>query len=445
MAASARVVFSMKSLLALFASFFFATDLFIWWCGSRILRRNRARRGLILAFHVFMAFQILAQVLIVWARSRHINVDAFFPIPLMIATFIWHFILAPVAVVLYLLELAREGVSWLWSWLRARRSAPVPAPVSTPEAVGPGEKGVSPQTEMVLPAGSILSRRQFLSAGVALTPPFFNVSISTIASRQIQHFRVRRLTTVIPQLPRALDGLTIAHVSDTHVGRFSHGEVLQKVSDVTNALKAEMVIFTGDLVNDSLAWLPAALEMLARVDSPIVLCEGNHDLIDDPFEFRTRVKSAPNLTLLLNEARTLEVRGVPIQLLGLCWNGPGNSIKKQWKGEYALGRSTEMLLRNRDPSAFPILLAHHPHAWDHAQDIPLTLSGHTHGGQLMLNEELGAGPILFRYWSGLYTRDAANPAGAGSLVVSNGVGNWFPLRIGAPAEIIHLTLRAPKA
>jgi len=61
---------------------------------------------------------------------------------------------------------------------------------------------------------------------------------------------------------------------------------------------------------------------------------------------------------------------------------------------------------------------------------------YTHGGQLMLNEKLGAGPALFRYWTGLY-RQASS-----SLVVSNGVGNWFPLRIGAPAEIVHLTLRS---
>ena len=66
--------------------------------------------------------------------------------------------------------------------------------------------------------------------------------------------------------------------------------------------------------------------------------------------------------------------------------------------------------------------------------MPLTLSGHTHGGQLMLNERCGFGPALFRYWSGLYTRDDSK------LIVSNGVGNWFPLRARAPAEIVHLTL-----
>lgn len=54
----------------------------------------------------------------------------------------------------------------------------------------------------------------------------------------------------------------------------------------------------------------------------------------------------------------------------------------------------------------------------------------------MLSESVGAGPMMYKYWSGLYTRPDA------SLVVSNGVGNWFPLRTFAPAEILKLTLRA---
>jgi predicted MPP superfamily phosphohydrolase len=94
------------------------------------------------------------------------------------------------------------------------------------------------------------------------------------------------------------------------------------------------------------------------------------------------------------------------------------------------------LLARRDPGAWPLLLAHHPHAWDFAAGIPLTLSGHTHGGQLMLTDRIGFGPLFYRYWSGLYTRRS------GALVVSNGVGNWFPVRIQAPAEILHLKLRS---
>jgi predicted MPP superfamily phosphohydrolase len=115
------------------------------------------------------------------------------------------------------------------------------------------------------------------------------------------------------------------------------------------------------------------------------------------------------------------VRGQAVRILGLRWD----------EGD---GIASDLARRDRDD--FTILLAHHPDAFDAAAqaDVPLTLAGHTHGGQLMLTPHFGFGPWLYRYWSGLYRK------GASQLVVSNGVGNWFPLRIGAPAEIIFLTL-----
>jgi predicted MPP superfamily phosphohydrolase len=86
-----------------------------------------------------------------------------------------------------------------------------------------------------------------------------------------------------------------------------------------------------------------------------------------------------------------------------------------------------------------ILLAHHPHLFDIAQSADLVLSGHTHGGQIMLSESTGLGPMFFKYWSGTYHR------GQTTLIVSNGCGDWFPCRIGAPAEVGLLTLTAAKA
>jgi len=163
--------------------------------------------------------------------------------------------------------------------------------------------------------------------------------------------------------------------------------------------------------------------------SPI--SEGNHDLIEDPTEFETRMK-ASGIPFLLDGSTIIRVRGFPVQLLGLSWTrvrGEGRDA--------AISTAVKKLLEQRTADAFAILMAHHPHAFDAAaeEQMPLTLSGHTHGGQLMLNERLGFGPAMFRYWSGLYTRGQSN------LIVSNGVGNWFPLRVNAPAEIVHLTLR----
>ena len=231
--------------------------------------------------------------------------------------------------------------------------------------------------------------------------------------------------------------MTIAQVSDMHVGRFTKGEVLQKTVRLVNEMRADLVLLTGDLINDALADLDTGLEIARAMEARfgLVIIEGNHDLIESPREFERRVK-ASGLPFLLDESTVVSVRGFPVQLLGLRWTrvyGEGRDA--------AIGAEVRKLLEQRTPGAFLILLAHHPHAFDAAAEaqLPLTLSGHTHGGQLMLNERLGFGPALFRYWSGLYQR------GPSKLIVSNGVGNWFPLRVNAPAEIVHLTLRRENA
>lgn len=116
-----------------------------------------------------------------------------------------------------------------------------------------------------------------------------------------------------------------------------------------------------------------------------------------------------------------------MELVGIVWD----------RNEEKTAQSVDVVAALRDPAAFPILLAHHPHAFDRAVEhkIPLTLAGHTHGGQVMLTSKIGPGSAMYRYWSGIYQK-----AGQ-ALVVSNGTGNWFPIRINAPAEIIHLTLK----
>jgi predicted MPP superfamily phosphohydrolase len=242
----------------------------------------------------------------------------------------------------------------------------------------------------------------------------------------LHDFRLRKLAVAVPGLPRALDGLQIAHVSDLHYGKYTTPALVDRLVDMVNGLEADLVLMTGDLIDLSLADLPAALETVARLDrrEGLFLCEGNHDLIDDGPEFERRVRAA-DVPLLLDEAATVRVRGERIQLVGARWRG-GDAGRKE-----SMARCRGL----RDPAAFPILLAHHPHMFDEAEGFPVTLSGHTHGGQLMLTERLGAGPVMFRYWSGLYRR-----AGR-SLVVSNGVGNWFPLRTHAPAEVVQVTLR----
>ena len=277
-------------------------------------------------------------------------------------------------------------------------------------------------------AGRKWTRRELFAAVAVSSPVLATFGTAAFCLPRITRFRIRELTVFLKDLPQALDGMRIAHVTDTHVGKFTRGRVLDDIVAATNRLDADLVLFTGDLIDNTLRDLPAAVEMLQAIKSQagLFVIEGNHDLFEDPNAFELGVRGA-GLALLRNESATVNVRGIPVQLLGIVWN----------HGEAAIAREVDTVAKLRDNTAFPILLAHHPHAFDRAaaHGFPLTLAGHTHGGQVMLTPEIGAGSAMFRYWSGLYEKSNC------ALVVSNGTGNWFPLRVNSPAEIIHLTLR----
>jgi hypothetical protein len=279
-----------------------------------------------------------------------------------------------------------------------------------------------------------LSRRQFLTGAAAMAPMLATGGLSAIALEQLGQFRVREYDLSFPTFPPHLDGLTIALVADVHTGPFTTPRMLEKIVAATNAIHhggpADLVILGGDLINTTLSDLPQALEMATALRGRLgtYACMGNHDYMDDPRRFIQRVERA-GIPVLVEEHLTLEPSpGQHIQLLGVDWA----------YGDKALFDSLSAVARRRDPDVFSICLAHHPHAWDEGvrQDLPLVLAGHTHGGQIMLTDRIGGGPLRFRYWTGLYQRDGS------TLIVSNGVGNWFPLRINAPPEILKLTLRS---
>jgi predicted MPP superfamily phosphohydrolase len=379
----------------------------IWWIVFARLTNHGIGRVLV---SIFMLAMMAGLIWVVAARMYRGNWDRFIPKFAVSAIFIWHFIglglLSVIGAVLIPILLGQKIV-------RVARNTP------------------SPITRSV--EAPDWSRREFLRFAGAMVPPVFTFSLTGIAMAQLNNIRVRRFVLPIADLPKELDGIIIAQVSDMHVGRFTNGKVLQKMVRMVNEMRADLVFLTGDLINDALADLDTGLELTRALEARfgLAIIEGNHDLIENPTEFETRVK-ASGIPFLLDESTIISVRGVPVQLLGLSWTrvyGQGRDA--------AIASAVNKLLQQREQDAFPILMAHHPHAFDAAASsgLPLTLSGHTHGGQLMLNEQLGFGPTLFRYWSGLYTR------GQSKLIVSNGVGNWFPLRVNAPAEIVHLTLR----
>ncbi|MEM6750040.1 MAG: metallophosphoesterase [Planctomycetota bacterium] len=288
------------------------------------------------------------------------------------------------------------------------------------------------------------SRRDLLRAGVAALPVGAAVGATGVAMRQLSAFETGEVAVSVPGLPHALEGASIVHLSDVHVGRLTRGKVLDRIVDACAGHDADAVVVTGDLINYHQQDLAPAVDMLVRIarqGPPVICVEGNHDLFigegatprerwaDGRRRFHGAIRDA-GLPLLYNRARTWRLRGAPVCFLGLQWSNFDRRYASfnRWL--------VEGVVRQAEPGAFPVLLSHHPHAFDSAAElgVPLTLAGHTHGGQVMVGE-VGGGPALFKYWSGAYARGDAR------LVVSNGVGNWFPLRVGAPAELRKLVLR----
>jgi len=397
----------MRFVLALIGTMF-ALDIFWWAISARIAKPTFARIGVT----IFALAQLAGLIWLLTQRFAHAESMALFSKFAMATVFIWHMIFLPL---LLLLAIALSPILAMAALIRIARRLRNSNPAS-------------------VDANVALSRRQFLGVALAAAPPFFNLSFATIAMRQLDQFRVRRFVLPIVGLPSDLHGLTITQISDMHVGRFTSGRVLREVVRVVNELRTDLVLLTGDLINDAIADLDHGLDLVRSMQAShgVYLIEGNHDLIENGPEFERRMKDS-GIPFLLDESVVITVRGTALQLLGLSWT------RARENRDVAIAAAVRQLLNQRQPESFPILLAHHPHAFDAAAaaSVPLTLAGHTHGGQLMLNEQYGFGPALFRYWSGLYTK------GASKLIVSNGVGNWFPLRLRAPAELLHLTLRRP--
>jgi len=282
------------------------------------------------------------------------------------------------------------------------------------------------------------SRRQFLTAAVIATPPTLAMLAGWRAVQKFDDFRVNLVTLRVPGLPPALAGLRIAHVTDIHIGKFTDDPLLRAVVERTNALRPDLVLFTGDLIDFDLADLPAGLAMMKRWDPKfgVCVCEGNHDLMSGRTAFEQQVTAA-GFSMPINSSQMFTIRGQALQILGLRWGGVDVSKPKEiGAGDADIAESVQSLIPQLQSEAFPILLAHHPHAFDYLGDsnINLVLAGHTHGGQINFGP-IHPASLRFRYISGLYQRAGRQ------LYVNNGVGNWFPLRINAPAEIVDLTLQ----
>ncbi len=414
------------------------------------IRAPRWARIANLLFSLTMLAGISIAILLPRPLSREIQ--SHLPWAYLAAIFLWHLMIAPVGMLLLWFDNALSLGLWTWKKIHKQtltsntpnvsgntdtsgpngRIPTIPVPSSDPSLLSSTSSLSSTQDAGLRtqddPPSPRLSRRELLTASLIVAPPLLLGITATAGLSQIGTLRVRNITVPVANLHPTLQGLRIAHISDTHYGRFTDQAFTDHLIETVNNLDADLHLVTGDLIDNSLLDLDHGLNMLRliKTKAPIYCCVGNHDLFMSKKGFIDRVK-ASDTRLLVDENETLTLPGrAPIQIFGMDWLRSDSEMQK----------TATYLFRDKNTDAATILLAHHPHAFDVAAPagIDLTLAGHTHGGQVMLSEHLGPGPMMYRYWSGLYRKQNA------SLVVSNGVGNWFPLRVNAPAEIVHITL-----
>lgn len=293
--------------------------------------------------------------------------------------------------------------------------------------------------------GEGISRVRFLSQlGLIIAAiPFTGVLYGVTKGRS--SFNVARVPVRSSRLPRAFHGLKVVQISDTHLGSYGGDLTLVRHGiDLINAERPDLIVFTGDMVNDYAEEAEPFIAEFARLEARLgkfsVL--GNHDYSDYP-RWPSQQAKAENLAklkrihaqmgfrLLLDEHETIEMQGERIGLLGV----------QNWGHRFQQYGDLVKTMTGTDGLPFRILLSHDPTHWEHqvwGTGIDLTLSGHTHGAQLGVkigNTQYSPAQWVYKHWAGLYAE------GGQQLYVNRGFGFiGFPGRVGMPPEITVLEL-----
>lgn len=257
-----------------------------------------------------------------------------------------------------------------------------------------------------------------------------------------KRLELKHITFTSPDLPPYFDGYRLVQITDFHLGSFPPGnDFVQKVVDATNNEEPDMILFTGDLVNNQASEVEPYLDTLGQLHAQdgIYSIWGNHDYCEygnnhsiGALKRNRRMLYGYQESLgwhqLMNEHHVVSHGMASIAVIGV--ENPGqppftnrSNLKKAMKG--------------LNPDMFKILLSHDPHHWRRevvGKKIQLTLAGHTHAGQLKIGKWTPA-RMAFKEWGGAYR------IGEQMLYVSSGIGGSFPFRLGAWPELTVITLK----
>jgi predicted MPP superfamily phosphohydrolase len=285
-----------------------------------------------------------------------------------------------------------------------------------------------------LKAATGLSRRRFLrwALGVPLGATAAAAAAAGYAyGLEPGWLALERVAVCVPDLRPALDGLTVAHLSDLHWGPYTGQQEIHAAVEMVNAVAPDLIVLTGDYVLHSATYAAPCARELAVLRAPlgVYAVTGNHDYWTD-IDVVAAELSAAGLVLLRNESQRLEVGGASLWLAG---------VDDVYEGHDDLGAALASIPRD-EPL---LLLAHEPDFADVAACDPhrivLQFSGHSHGGQI--NLPLLGRPVLpplgKRYPAGLQTV----PGSALQVYTSRGVGVIDPpVRFNCRPEVALLTL-----
>jgi hypothetical protein len=282
-------------------------------------------------------------------------------------------------------------------------------------------------------------RRQFLerTAAVVSAAPFVAGAYGLFCGRLNLETPHRRLG--FKRLPKPFHGFRIAQLSDIHIGPFMTEEEIRRWVAITNELKPDLIVLTGDFVTWRPAPQEAVVRALAGLKAPFGIfgCLGNHEIYAGVEDSLTSLFSAQGTRILRRERVPLQVNGETLNLIGVDFQSvqPMGRLGKGLVPRYLEG--VQPLVR---ADAVNILLSHNPNTFDRAAElgIDLSLAGHTHGGQITLefiHPSLSPSRLITRYMRGWFRK------GAAQLYVNSGIGTiGAPIRFAAPPEIALLEL-----
>ncbi|MBI9034654.1 MAG: metallophosphoesterase [Bacteroidales bacterium] len=296
-----------------------------------------------------------------------------------------------------------------------------------------------------------ISRSQFLEKAGLIGGGLMLSSLVTGMVKWVYDFKIHDVSVKLPKLPSVFNGMRIVQLSDIHLGSWTSDKPLEDVVDIVNAQNADIIVFTGDLVNYSTDEAYRFKDILSRLKAKtgIYTILGNHDYgdylqWDSPEDKKQNLVALHqyykdiNWKLLNNEHVIIEREGQQIAIAGVENWGANLRFPKYGDLEQAM-RGTENIPVN-------ILLSHDPSHWK-AQvlksdyHVDLTLAGHTHGMQFGIEIpgiKWSPAKWIYKQWGGLYKAENDTDK---YLYVNRGLGAiGYPGRVGILPEITVITL-----